>query len=286
MAIQSSSEFMNPNYKEEAPDQQDVAQAPLKEEVAAPKDIEEQSLEQEVAEQPQESKEAPVVKEAVEDTSDSDEAMTPEAKNFVTLRELKRKAERERDELLAQINASKHQQSKQRFDDDEEFNFNDDDLIEGKHLKKIVNKLNKVNAQLGQYQSQANMSLTESKIKKRYNDFDDVVTQENLQILAAREPEIAQSLNANPDLYSKALTAYTMIKDLQIYVPPKAKKRIANIVKESRKIDENLSMPKVAASISPQTGDSALSKASDYSDDLSSDEAARVYSEMLKRSSF
>jgi len=283
MSVQSNPEFMNPNYQE-APEKEDSTQEPLKDEaVAAPK--EETAPKEDPVEEKQEEK-AP----EPEPASESDKRLTAaKEENMKTLRELKLKAERERDELLARINAAEKPSRPKELpedDSDDDFNFGDDDLIEGKHIKKLVKKLNKVNSQLGQYQQQDNLSKTERKIKQRYNDFDEVVTQENLQILAARDPEMAQGLNANPDLYSKALMAYTMIKDLQIYIPPQDKKRLSNLFKESKKIDENLSVPKVAASISPQTGDSALSKASEYTDNLTSDEAARVYAEMIKRSSF
>jgi len=53
-------------------------------------------------------------------------------------------------------------------------------------------------------------------LKKQFNDFDDVVTKENVDYLKANKPHIAATLAATKDPYAQAAAAYEYIK---AYVP-------------------------------------------------------------------
>ena len=263
-----SQEFMNPNYVEE------------NQEMETP--IQEQKLEE------RENETDAELSEPVEENSNKNEVPKnnqPEEsideKNWKALRKLKQQAEEERDAALRayremQMQAGNRQsQAPVEEDDYSDLGISAEDLVEGKHLSKVSKELKKIKSALELYQ-------TEHKLKKKYSDFDDVVTKENLELLVAREPELAKGLDANPDLYSKAVTAYNIIKNLQIYNPTK-RQQLNNLAKVSDKIDENLSRPQVAASVSPQTGSTPLSRANEYAEDYSREELDRVYREMLER---
>lgn len=295
MSIQSNPEFMNPNYKEEpAKEEKNLSQ----EDSNNLNDTEEKKIDdsENLSEEDSDSSTETIERKDehinLDDqtgyaSSNNEEELTPEAKNFKALRELKKKAEKERDEALRRYRELETERNRknntiEELSDEEILDIDNDEFAEGKHLNKVVKKIRKMEQQLNQYNQQSSMLKTEAKIKSKYSDFDDVVTRENLEILAAREPEIAQGLNANPDLYSKAITAYTMIKNLKIYssdkiMHAKEQQRI------NKKINENLSKPRAAASAAPQESDSPLSHANRFSEKMTDEERQRIYREMVQR---
>ena len=95
------------------------------------------------------------------------------------------------------------------------------------------------------------------RLKTQYPDFDNIVSRENLESLRLAYPEIAQTINSSSDLYSQAVSAYTMIKKLGIGVED-------SFIEEKAAIQRNAAKPKPLASINPQQGDSPLSKANAF----------------------
>lgn len=315
MSVQSNPEFMNPNYKDTqtkeenkvsqntgeikstSTDSENVSVSDSHSEKNVNNLIDQDSDNLSVSDSHSESENNTSKVAGVDDLQkkvesnpeDNEENLSPEAKNFKALRDLKKKAERERDEALRRYRDIENEKMKKlnsRQEDsatfDEDLKFDPDDFAEGKHLNKVVNKIKRMEQQLNNYNQQSAMLKTESLLKSKYSDFDDVVTRENLEILAAREPEIAQGLNANPDLYSKAITAYTMIKNLKIYSHDKIK-HDGNIKRTNKRIDENLSKPKAAASVAPQESDSPLSHANRFSEKITEEERNRIYKTLLER---
>ncbi len=184
---------------------------------------------------------------------------TAPQESWKILREKAERAERraqEAEQLLEQYNNRPNQISNN--DEDLSFSVDEDSLVEGKHLTKVDKKIQRLENQLKQYQQQATLNTAESKLKAQYPDFDHVVSSENLANLKAAYPEIAHTINSSSDLYSKAVSAYTMIKKLGISEPVdeyKADKEMAR---------KNAAKPRPMASISPQQGDSPLTKANAF----------------------
>lgn len=85
----------------------------------------------------------------------------------------------------------------------------DDDLIEGRHLKKALLEVRQL---LNQQQQQA----IPQQLKAKYSDFDEVVSKENVEKLKATEPELYASIISGSDLYTKGVAAYKTIKSLGI----------------------------------------------------------------------
>lgn len=182
------------------------------------------------------------------------------SESWKQLREKALAAERRSQELeAALIQAQSQRQPAQTSPEEteEEVSIDADALVEGKHLSKVNKQIRSLQDQLKQYQQQNTLSSTELKLKSQYNDFDSVVTRDNLESLRLAYPEIAQSLNSNPDLYAKAVSAYTMIKKLGIGVED-------SFIEEKAAIQRNAAKPKPLASINPQQGDSPLSKANAF----------------------
>jgi hypothetical protein len=193
--------------------------------------------------------------------------------SFRALRAKAERIERERDDAIRKL---KESESKYRQpEEDDEIRLNPDDLAEGKHLTKVANKIRKLEDQLKNYQQQSNEYSIESKIKTQYPDFDKVVTKDTVELLTAAYPELAHTLNSSPDLYSKAVSAYTLIKKFGIQPEEPYSEEKERAIRNSVK-------PKPLASISPQQGESPLSRANAFSNGLTEDLKAQLYKEMME----
>jgi hypothetical protein len=222
-----------PQFKEEATDQPMTA-APEEQEP------EQQELQEETAPEPIQQYQKPAPQES-----------------WKALREKAERAERRAEELESIILESRSKKQPE-VEEDLDINVDDDSLVEGKHLSKVNKKIHALQQQLKQYEQQSTVSNTEIKLKTQYPDFDSIVSVDNLNSLRSMYPEIAHTIDSSDDLYSKAITAYTIIKKLGISPqndPFKNEKETAH---------RNAAKPKSLASISPQQGDSPLSKANAF----------------------
>lgn len=182
-----------------------------------------------------------------------------QASNFRIMKEKALAAEKRAQELEAALLAATQQKQTlhPQEEAEEEISVDADALVEGKHLSKVNKHIKKLEQQLYQYQQQTALQATEMRLKTQYPDFDKVVSKDNLESLRMTYPEIAQTLNANTDLYAKAVSAYTMIKKFGLAETDDYKQDIELIKK-------NASKPKPLASINPQRGDSPLAKANAF----------------------
>lgn len=205
--------------------------------------------------------------------------------NLRILREARERAEWERDALKNQMlemqRAMQGQyptqmQSKNEVESDiDDFNFDvaDDALLEGKHAKQLVQELKKVKKELRQFHSQSSESMVETKIKSNMPDFNEVVSKENVERLNREYPEIAQTLRDTPDLYNKASAAYSIMKNFGFHKDMTYEEDKMKAIKNSQK-------PRPVASVSPQQGDSPLSKANAFANGLSKDLQKQLLAEM------
>lgn len=217
--------------------------------------------------------EAESAPEAIEENPQS-----PSAKHFKAVKDLKAKAERERDEAIrrAQELESRYGTMRQQAPEEEtpEIVIGNDELAEGKHLKALLNKISKLEKQQQQYQSQSSSSIVESRLKMEYPDIEKVVSKENIEILGIQYPELAATINESSDLYKKAVSAYTLIKKLGIqpedtYEPDRI--RAAT----------NAAKPRPLTSVNPQQGDSPLSHANAFANGLTDELKASLLKEMM-----
>jgi len=221
-----------------------------------PEEVETQETEQQV-EQPQEQKVAP-------------------QESFKQLRELKDKAQRERDEALRLLRQYEETQAKKpspEYENDD-LGVEPDQYAEGKHLSKVDKKVRKLEEQLKQYQQQASTMTLEAKIMAQYPDFDKVVTPDNIEQLRTDFPEIAQTLHSSNDLYSKSVSAYKLIKQFGI-------SQDNSYNQEKAIVQKNASKPRSLGSIAPQQSDSPLSKANAFANGLTDDLKASLHKEMM-----
>lgn len=206
-------------------------------------------------------------------------------KSFRELKDAKRKAERERDEYLRRIeefeSGSRHRQAattpKEQHEEDESFHLGDDDIAEGKHISKVdkraQSKIKALEERLSKYEAQSAEEKAEATLRAKYADFDKVVSRDNIEMLTEAYPELARTLYATNDLYTKAVSAYTLIKKFGIYQesPFNSEKAIAM---------KNVAKPRPLASVSPQQGETPMSRANAFANGLTDDLKAQLRKEM------
>ena len=200
-------------------------------------------------------------------------------RNLRALRELKEKAERERDEAIAKYKGFQETQKKpeEAQQSQQELAINPDDLVEGKHLSAVDKKVRALEKQLQQYQQQSTMQSVETRLKAQYPDIDQVVSKENVEILRTAYPELSSALAASSDMYSKATATYTLIKKFGIH-------QDKNFSGAINKVKSNLSKPVSTSSIAPQRGESPLTKANAFAEGLTPDLKKKLYREMVESS--
>ena len=212
-----------------------------------------------------------------EQVASSPQKPTPQ-QSWATLRQQKEQAESERDEAMRILRQLELQRQKQQAEpvqqeEDEEVYLGPDEIAEGKHLSQVEKKVRKLEEQLWQYQQKTTEMTAEAALKSKYPDFERVVSSENIKALKEEYPTVADSINSNQNIYSKAEAAYIMIKKLDIHKE--------DIFKEERMaVQKNISKPKPIASLSPQQGDSPMSKANAFANGLTPELQAQLRKEM------
>jgi hypothetical protein len=126
------------------------------------------------------------------------------------------------------------------------------------------------------YQQQSAESTVEAKLKYQYPDFDKIVSADNIRQLSSSYPELAATINSSSDLYSKAVSAYTLIKKLGI-APAE------DMYSQEREVAQrNAAKPRPLASVSPQQGDSPLSHANAFANGLTPELRKQLHKEMVE----
>lgn len=195
-------------------------------------------------------------------------------RNFRAMEEKLRRIERERDEALrlAQEKAAQKQE-----EPDEEINIGDEDISEGKHIKAVYRvmdkKIKRLEEQLKKNEQASTTMSAEAMLKAQYPDIEKVVTKENLDALREADPEFAEMLDTSSSFRAKAVSAYKHIKKLGLYVED-------TYMSDRAAAQKNASKPKPLASVSPQQGDSPLSRANAFANGLTPELQKQLRKEM------
>ncbi|HXB11343.1 MAG TPA: hypothetical protein VNZ45_05110 [Bacteroidia bacterium] len=194
---------------------------------------------------------------------DQDEA----DRNFKAMREAKAQAQRERDELARQLEDLKAAR-------EEELSIGDDELAEGKHLKKQNDRIRKLEAKIIETEKRNNDLLMESKLKSKYPDFDEVVNESSLSQLSKSDPDTADSIRilAKSNEYLAAVNAYKALK--------KDSSPLSVLTQDQQKALKNAAKPRPSVSISPTQGESPLTRANAFAQGLTPELKAQLAAEM------
>jgi len=122
---------------------------------------------------------------------------------------------RELEERLRQNELAFAQRDQSNIDDE----IDDDLYIEGKRYKKHMSNLKKeleeTKKSVARVMEQNAIDQALMKLKSKFNDFDSVVTKENVQKLVEADPDLARTIEANNNVYDRAYVAYNLIKASQ-----------------------------------------------------------------------
>ncbi len=221
---------------------------------------------------------------SVEEVEEEVSSETPQQMNFRMIKERAERAERERDEAMKYAMSFNQQKPVQNTPDPVEqeedylsgLGIDNDGLAEGKHLKEILKEVRSLKKELNSYKTKSTQDTVEVKIKSQYPDFDKVVSQDNLQSLRSMNPDLADMILSTPDIYKQAKLAYDMVKQYGIY-------KDQSYNQEKIVAQKNSAKPRPLASVSPQQGDTPLSKANAFANGaLSKDVKNQHYREMLE----
>lgn len=185
--------------------------------------------------------------------------------NFRQLEKSRDELARRVQELESYVQQSQQPQS-QASSAEEEADIAPDDLVEGKHLKREIKRLE---SQLQGYQA---MSI-EGRLRSQYQDFDSVVTKENIEKLKETEPELASTLFASQDLYSKGVAAYKLLKNLGYGPNPQTEMN-------KERVAQNAAKPRSASQAGGQFGQSPISQAGAYQQGLTPELRQQLLKEM------
>lgn len=196
-------------------------------------------------------------------------------KNIAAMRVATRKAESERDEafrLLKEMQNSRESRS-DSVKDDSDLELGNDDLAEGKHIKRVSSKVSKIADDLAQMRKESEDIRMERRLLDEMPDIYKVLSEENIFLLNEHEPEMAEAIRSNTNLYTKSKAAYRAIKNMGIYKedPYSLDKSQAH---------KNALKPRPMASVAPQQGDSPLSKANAFANGLTKDLQTQLLKEM------
>lgn len=217
-------------------------------------------------EQPEEQPTQPVV--------EKQEERSPEKENWRLMREREKQLERERDEAHRKLKEYESLISSKQYVEEDEVNLNPDDIPEWKHVDKKIKGLEK---KLAGYQQMAAEAAVEARLKAQYPDFDSVVNANSIDILKTTYPELASTINSSGDLYNKAVSAYTIIRNMGIMPDSNSYARDRELA------HKNTSKPRPLASVSPQEGsDGPLSKANAFANGLTEELKNQLYKEMME----
>lgn len=147
-----------------------------------------------------------------EETSEAQEKSDKE-QNFSRLRESKEQLERENKELREVVmRGLKQESSSAPPKEEDDLGIDDEDIVEGRLVKKLYKKLREVESRY----ERDKLATIPDRLRGKFSDFDQVVTQENVEKLKLAEPELYASITSGNDLYAKGVSAYKTLRAMGI----------------------------------------------------------------------
>jgi hypothetical protein len=183
------------------------------------------------------------------------------------MQELERKA-KEQEELIAQL-----KMPPKAAQEDELDKLGDEDIVTKGQARKLAAKMAEEIA--SRVIKERENATVEDRLSSKFNDFNQVVTRENIELLKETEPELAMSLAQNTDQYSQGVAAYKLLKRLGIGVEEMAKEP----VKEKQKAIANSQKP---LSVNAVTKSSAIGNAHMFENGLTEELKKSLRDEMAR----
>ena len=199
--------------------------------------------------------------------------------NMRTMREQKEAAERKMKEMENAYNQRQQWEMQQQYKQPQynqpqqqttdEINIADEELIDGRQLKKILAQAEQRNNERIQRLAQESAAMAAAtRLKTQFTDFDRVVNTDAMKDLATIYPEEYQAALATKDVYAAGKTLYNMIKNfgiLDMHDAPAPAQKQNTYQDQDRRIQNNLTKPRTAAKVGMQADGSTLGQLGDYS---------------------
>jgi len=183
--------------------------------------------------------------------------------------------ERERDFYRQQ---AMNQQSIKEQDDQY---LTDSEKLLRQQMEELRQQVTRQGKETEEAKRQAAVSRGEQRLTQDYPDIRQVVSDENIDRLKEEFPHLYRSAIASTDVYEVGSAAYEFIIAKGIYKKPR--NPLNQIVSSTYK---NVSKPRSASTVSPQSGESPIKQANSYMGNSisSEDERKAIYAEMLAAS--
>jgi hypothetical protein len=183
------------------------------------------------------------------------------------MQELERTA-KEQAELINQLKSPPR-----AIQEDELDKLGDDDIITKGQSKRLMRKEAEEIAR--QIVIERENATVEDRLSMKFNDFSQVVTRENIELLKETEPELAKSLGKDTDQYNQSLAAYKLLKRLGIGAEEVSKEP----VREKQKALANSQKP---VSVNAVTKTSAIGNAHMFENGLTEELKKSLREEMAR----
>lgn len=183
------------------------------------------------------------------------------------MQELERRA-KEQEELIAQLKTPPRAAQEDELD-----KLGDEDIVTKGQAKKLAAKMAEEIA--SRVIKERENATVEDRLSSKFQDFNQVVTRENIELLKETEPELAMSLAQNTDQYSQGVAAYKLLKRLGIGEQEVAKEP----VKEKQKAVANSQKP---VSVNAVTKSSAIGNAHMFENGLTEELKKSLREEMAR----
>lgn len=188
--------------------------------------------------------------------------------NFKALRQAKKQAEKERDELARKIETL-NAASKQEVSETEDI-YEDD-------ITKTQRDLKELKQQWAAQQQQIKFNNIQQQLRTDFPDFESVVNEEKIEILKARDLNFARITNRTPndpdELYHRAVAAYTLIKKYGIHVLDVKDDR----KKDRDRVQKNMAKPRPSAAAASSSASEGLSDFASFAGMNEDERRAAIY---------
>ena len=198
--------------------------------------------------------------------------------NMRMMREQKEAAERKLKEMENAYNQRQQWEAQQHYKQQynqpqkqiqDEITIADEELIDGRQLKKILAQAEqRNNERIQRIAEEAAANAAATRLKTQFSDFDRVVNTDAIKDLATIYPEEYQAALATKDVYAAGKTMYNMIKNfgiLDMHDAPVVQQKQNTYQDQDRRIQNNLVKPRTAARVGMQADGSTLGQLGDYS---------------------
>ncbi len=214
--------------------------------------------------------------EVINDTRVNDTSVDNEdnaSRNFAAIRQSKRELEARLKEQARELQELKNAKERLEKAATQDNDFDIDNDIAPQESNVANNAINKQRQQMQQMYAQTQALQAEIRIKQKYNDFEEVVSVDNVDILKALYPKVAYKIIQETDFTKKAEKAYEAMKKYKIFTTD------AKIENRKARVSKNISKPRPLSSV--KSGSPALGAANAFAED-SAEERRRLYEEMKR----